>query len=117
VLFPALLLGATASSVFAQQTTDGPGAPRATQTIDGRSLPHPLVPFGGDSTLHAGQAKPSWPARLLPPQDTPSALGLGTFDGPLDREDLGTDEPSPRLVAQTSGAPVIPKLIKGTLFE
>src|SRR5215470_1538878 len=103
-LFPALMFGATASSIFAQQTTGVPGAPSATQTIDGRSLPHPPPPFGGDITLHAVQATPSWPARLVPPQGTPSALGLGTFDGTRGREDLGADEPTPRLVAQASGA-------------
>ena len=52
------LLALTAITAQAQQTTGVPGAPDATTTIDGRYLPPPPQPFGGEIDLNAAQSKP-----------------------------------------------------------
>ena len=51
-----VLLGS--APAMAQQITGTPGAPSATQTIDGRYLPNPPAPFGGEITSNALQS--SW---------------------------------------------------------
>ena len=50
----------------AQQITGTPGSPSATTTIDGRYLPPPPQPFGGEINPNALQSKPYWPARVVP---------------------------------------------------
>jgi arylsulfatase len=65
---------------FAQQITGVPGAPSATQTIDGRYLPNPPAPFGGEITPNADQSKPYWPPRVVPPQGAPNVLLIMTDD-------------------------------------
>ena len=47
-----------ASPALAQQVTGTPGSPSATTTIDGRYLPPPPQPFGGEIELNAAQSKP-----------------------------------------------------------
>jgi hypothetical protein len=64
----------------AQQTTGTAGSPSATTTIDGRYLPSPPQPFGGDIGLNAMQSKPAWPARVVPPKDAPNILLIMTDD-------------------------------------
>jgi arylsulfatase len=64
----------------AQQITGTPGAPNATQTIDGRYLPNPPPPFGGEITPNALQSKPYWPPRVVPPQGAPNVLLIMTDD-------------------------------------
>jgi hypothetical protein len=44
-------------------------------------------------------------APRLQPGAPPYHLAVGGLDGTLGRGDLGADDPTPRLVAQTSGAP------------
>ena len=56
----------------AQQTTGAPGSPDATTTIDGRYLPSPPAPFGGEINPNALQSKPYWPARVVPPKGAPT---------------------------------------------
>jgi arylsulfatase A-like enzyme len=62
------------------QTTEAPGSPDATTTIDGRYLPPPPQPFRGEINLNAAQSKPAWPARVVPPQGAPNILLIMTDD-------------------------------------
>jgi arylsulfatase A-like enzyme len=64
----------------AQETTGTPGAPNATSTIDGRYLPNPTPPFGGEINLNASQSKPYWPPRVVPPKGAPNILLIMTDD-------------------------------------
>ncbi|MCP8937934.1 arylsulfatase [Alsobacter sp. SYSU M60028] len=57
-----------------------PGAPNATTTIDGRVLPPPPAPFGGEINLNAMQSRPFWPARVAPPKGAPNVLLIMTDD-------------------------------------
>lgn len=63
-----------------QQTTGVPGSPSATTTIDGRYLPTPPAPFGGEINLNAAQSKPYWPPRVVPPKGAPNILLIMTDD-------------------------------------
>src|SRR5271168_3615761 len=64
----------------AQQITGVPGSPDATTTIDGRYLPPSAQPFKGRIELNADQSKPAWPARVVPPQESPNILLIMTDD-------------------------------------
>src|SRR5215831_12596986 len=64
----------------AQQTTGAPGSPDATTTIDGRYLPNPPAPFGGEINPNALQSKPYWPARVVPPKGAPNVVLIMTDD-------------------------------------
>src|SRR5499427_3241650 len=64
----------------AQQTTGAPGSPDATTTIDGRYLPNPPAPFGGEINPNALQSKPYWPARVAPPKGAPNVVLIMTDD-------------------------------------
>jgi len=64
----------------AQQITGTPGSPDASVTIDGRYLPNPPAPFGGDINPNALQSKPYWPARVVPPNGAPNVLLIMTDD-------------------------------------
>lgn len=57
-----------------------PGAPNATETIDGRYLPSPPKPFIGRIDLNAVQSQPAWPARVVPPKDAPNIVLIMTDD-------------------------------------
>ncbi len=50
------------------QETVPPGAPGATTTIDGRYLPPPPQPFGGEIDTNAMQSTPAWPALVSLPR-------------------------------------------------
>ena len=82
VLYTALAAAVvlTGGSSFAQHITGTPGAPSATQTIDGRYLPNPPAPFGGEIAPNADQSKPYWPPRVVPPQGAPNVLLIMTDD-------------------------------------
>ena len=72
---------ATGSLARAQiQTTDAPGSPGATATIDGRYLPPPPQQFHGDIQPNAYQSKPYWPALVTPPKGAPNVLLIMTDD-------------------------------------
>jgi arylsulfatase A-like enzyme len=68
------------ASAMAQQVTGTPGSPGATTTIDGRYLPSPPQPFGGDVQVNAAQSKPSWPGLVVPPKGAPNILLIMTDD-------------------------------------
>src|SRR5499427_6154519 len=70
----AALTTASTPATTQQQTTDIPGSPSATTTIDGRYLPPPAQPFQGRIELNAMQSKPAWPARVVPPKGAPNVL-------------------------------------------
>src|SRR5262245_34739041 len=57
-----------------------PGSPGATTTIDGRYLPNPPPPFGGEINLDAKQSKPWWPPNVVPPKGAPNVLLIMTDD-------------------------------------
>jgi hypothetical protein len=66
--------------VSAQQITGVPGSPSATITIDGRQIPAPPQKFEGKIERNAAQAKPYWPARIVPPKGAPNVLLIMTDD-------------------------------------
>jgi arylsulfatase len=76
----ALLFALGVLTVHAQQTTGAPGSPDATTTIDGRYLPNPSAPFGGEINPNALQSKPYWPARVVPPKGAPNVVLIMTDD-------------------------------------
>jgi arylsulfatase len=71
---------AVAGSAIAQQRTGVPGSPDATTTLDGKYLPNPPQPFGGEINLNAAQSRPYWPARVVPPKGAPNVLLIMTDD-------------------------------------
>src|SRR5438445_9166411 len=70
----------TAPPVEGPQITPAPGSPEATTTIDGRYIPAPTAPFGGQINVNAGGSKPYWPARIEPPKGAPNVLLIMTDD-------------------------------------
>jgi arylsulfatase len=64
----------------AQQSGADPGSPAGTTSIDGRYLPNPPPPFGGESTPNALESKPYWPPRVVPPKGAPNVLLIMTDD-------------------------------------
>ncbi len=78
VVFLMLLLAVVTAS--AQQTTGVPCSPSATTTIDGKYVPPPPAPFGGEIGLDASQSKPCWPAKVVPPKGAPNVLLIMTDD-------------------------------------
>jgi arylsulfatase A-like enzyme len=75
-----LLFLLVAGIVNAQQVTGTLGSPSATTTIDGKYLPPPPPPFGGVINLSAGQSRPWWPPRVVPPKGAPNVLLIMTDD-------------------------------------
>jgi arylsulfatase A-like enzyme len=78
------VLAASCFSVFPaaaqQQVTGTPGAPSATSTIDGQSLPAAPPPFGGVINLDAPHSTPWWPPTVVPPKGAPNVLLIITDD-------------------------------------
>lgn len=74
----AVLLSSALAS--AQQVTGEPGSPSATTTVDGRYLPNPPPPFGGEIGLSAKDSKPYWPPQIVPPKGAPNILLIMTDD-------------------------------------
>src|SRR5215470_6468341 len=64
----------------AQQINGVPGSPSATQTIDGKQLPPPPLPFGGVIKQDAKDSKPWWPPTVVPPRGAPNVLLIITDD-------------------------------------
>ncbi|MCX5520325.1 arylsulfatase [Kaistia defluvii] len=64
----------------AQTITGTPGSPSATQTIDGRYIPSPPLPFGGVINPDAAASKPFWPPTVVPPAGAPNILLIMTDD-------------------------------------
>jgi arylsulfatase A-like enzyme len=79
--FSALTLMALAGApAMAQQINGVPGAPSATETIDGKYLPPPPSKFGGEIGLSAQDSKPYWPPQIVPPKGAPNVLLIMTDD-------------------------------------
>jgi Sulfatase len=76
------LVGAAlaAGAASGQQITGTPGSPEATETVNGKVLPPPTPPFGGEINLNAAQSKPWWPPRVVPPEKAPNILLIMTDD-------------------------------------
>src|SRR5512139_167283 len=76
------LLVGTALTVpaSAQETTDTPGSPDATTTIDGRQIPPPPAAFGGTINLDAQNSTPYWQSTVVPPKGAPNILLIITDD-------------------------------------
>ncbi len=70
----------TASSASAQQINGVPGSPSATMTLDGKQLPPPPLPFGGEIKESYKDSKPWWPPRVVPPKGAPNILLIMTDD-------------------------------------
>ena len=70
----------TAAAAHAQQTTSVPCSPGATTTIDGKYLPAPPAPFGGQINLSAEKSKPCWPPTVVAPKGAPNILLILTDD-------------------------------------
>lgn len=69
-----------AVSVLAQEITGVPGSPSATQTIDGKQIPAPALPFDGVIKEKASDSTPWWPPRIVPPKGAPNVLLIMTDD-------------------------------------
>jgi arylsulfatase len=69
-----------AGSASNEKASAPPGSPDATMTLDGRYLPNPPEPFGGQINLNANESKPWWPPRVVPPQGAPNVLLIMTDD-------------------------------------
>ena len=65
-------------AALAQQPASG--APDATATIDGQSLPAQAPPFGGVINLDAQSSTPWWPPPTVPPKGAPNVLLIMTDD-------------------------------------
>jgi len=62
----------TAVPVKTQQiTTNAPGSPNGTTTIEGRYLPNPPAEFGGVINFNITDSKPYWPPQIVPPRTRP----------------------------------------------
>jgi arylsulfatase A-like enzyme len=79
-MFAAIVMVATPSARAQVQTTDTPGSPSATTTIDGKYIPNPPPPFGGKINLSAVDSKPGWPPTVVPPKGAPNVLLIMTDD-------------------------------------
>jgi arylsulfatase A-like enzyme len=71
---------AVTGSALAQQINGTPGSPSATMTIDGRYIPAPPIPFGGEIGLSAADSKPFWQPQVVPPKGAPNILLIMTDD-------------------------------------
>ena len=81
-MLTSFLISSTLSiaAAHAQTITGTPGSPSATQTIDGRQIPAPPLPFGGTINLDAPSSKPFWPPTVVPPTGAPNVLLIMTDD-------------------------------------
>ncbi|MGD0116877.1 MAG: arylsulfatase [Candidatus Binatus sp.] len=68
------------AAVSAQQIIGLPGSPDATMTLDGKQLPPPPLPFGGEINESYKDSKPWWPPRVVPPKGAPNILLIMTDD-------------------------------------
>jgi arylsulfatase A-like enzyme len=75
-----LIASVAAAPAVLAQTTGTPGAPGATTTTDGRYLPPPPQPFGGEISPNAAQSTPYWPELVVPPKGAPNILLIMTDD-------------------------------------
>jgi arylsulfatase A-like enzyme len=74
------LVALAVAPALAQQINGVPGSPSATLTLDGKQLPPPPMPFGGEIKESAKDSKPWWPPRVVPPKGAPNILLIMTDD-------------------------------------
>ena len=74
-----LLLGRV-HSVTAQDASPPAGSPAGTRTIDGKQLPAPNPPFGGEINETTRDSRPYWSPRIVPPKGAPNVLLIITDD-------------------------------------
>jgi arylsulfatase len=72
--------GQKAAAKDATPPAGAPGSPSGTTSIDGRYLPNPPAPFGGEINVNALQSKAWWPPRVVPPKGAPNVLLIMTDD-------------------------------------
>ena len=65
---------------WAQQINGVAGSPNATVTLDGKQLPPPPLPFGGEIKESYKDSRPWWPPRIVPPKGAPNILLIMTDD-------------------------------------
>ena len=65
---------------WAQQINGVAGSPNATMTLDGKQLPPPPLPFGGEIKESYKDSRPWWPPRVVPPKGAPNILLIMTDD-------------------------------------
>src|SRR6202050_2648447 len=65
---------------WAQQINGVAGSPNATVTLDGKQLPPPPLPFGGEIKESYEESTPWWPPRIVPPKGAPNILLIMTDD-------------------------------------
>jgi arylsulfatase A-like enzyme len=65
---------------WAQQINGVAGSPNATMTLDGKQLPPPPLPFGGEIKESYKDSRPWWPPRIVPPKGAPNILLIMTDD-------------------------------------
>src|ERR1700733_13802018 len=75
-----ILVGFCSTIVSAQQITGTPGSPSSTETLDGKQLPPPPMPFGGVIKESAKDSTPWRPPRVVPPKGAPNVLLIMTDD-------------------------------------
>jgi arylsulfatase len=76
-------VGEPAAGDKAPETTPPPGSPAATQSPESRYLPFPQFPevkFGGKIGINAGDSKPFWTPKVVPPKGAPNVLLIMTDD-------------------------------------
>lgn len=66
------LVGMAVSGALSAETL-APGAPGATTTVDGHTLPESPEPFHGKIAPNAADSQPSWPAIVVPPAGRPTS--------------------------------------------
>jgi arylsulfatase A-like enzyme len=67
-------------TAVSQQISGTPGAPSATEVIQGDQLPPPPLPFGGVIKDDAKDSKPYWPPTVVPRKGAPNVLLIMTDD-------------------------------------
>ena len=63
-----------------QGATPPSGSPAATTTLDGKQIPRPDPPFGGEIREKASESKAWWAPRVVPPKGAPNVLLIMTDD-------------------------------------
>jgi arylsulfatase A-like enzyme len=74
------IYSAVVGTAVSQEISGTPGAPSATEVIQGDQLPPPPLPFGGVIKDDAKNSKPYWPPTVVPRKGAPNVLLIMTDD-------------------------------------
>jgi arylsulfatase A-like enzyme len=74
------IYSAVVGTAVSQEVSGTPGAPSATEVIQGDQLPPPPLPFGGVIKDDAKDSKPYWPPTVVPRKGAPNVLLIMTDD-------------------------------------